>query len=375
MNPPEIALNDKPNIQPEPVIQSNSQLKKQNKSLKLIIGFLTFLVILILCGMGYLYSQLKSVKQTTNSQIVKIPPSTPQTKNQTEVINNVPSDWKTYVNIKYGYTFMYPPYFIKNQESTQGIQLVNNEGYQSNILNPEKYISIGSTVINSVNNKYSFWESEISEKHNYIIDGIDAYKTTFNSREGIDPSLGYEIYFIKSNILYRIEISSLSKDLGYSSTIDALFNQILSTFKFTNELNQYENYKLCTSEYLNVSFQIPNIWICEVSGYSMVAYSKLSRIYIGDNQFSPICGIEGINYPNIDRCKITDFYNSGDLNLKIYNLDGNNAEIYGTANTKFNTKKGKLYFKINTENLSSNNVNADEYLIIDNILKSFQKRD
>jgi len=212
------------------IIDHLKSIQTQNKKLRFFVIFLTFLSTTLF---GLLLSCIYRLAPILlRPPVLVITPSPlPTILNQTD--NVIPSDWKTYENTSHHLKFKYPSYFIKNQENEQGIQLVNSDGYQSNILIPDKYLSIGFNIITSDNKDYLYLKSEISKKSNYTVDGFDAYKIFFNKNIN-DPTFGYEIYFVKSDILFRMEISTMSEDLALSIDTNKLIDQILSTFKFSD---------------------------------------------------------------------------------------------------------------------------------------------
>jgi len=286
MNPSEPILNEEPTIQPEPPIHVPTQSNSQVKSLKLIIGLLSVLLVLILGGMRYLYSQLQSVKKTTNPQITQTPLITPLAKAQTETDSEVSSDWKTYENMDYNFEIKYPlGWFIeegKSENLTDDAVVIKNFNQQvlgiSDIANLETFEGIGyvEIFISKDKNPSQSIKTKLEEERQECIDGggcapgpdkfikelnIGSGNIPATMAEGGTPNIisefeSYTGYFVKnSGYIYRIRLRT--QDIETSNT----FDQILSTFRFTGEnlaiSNDWKSYENLT---FNYSLKYPRDW-------------------------------------------------------------------------------------------------------------------
>lgn len=205
------------NQQPPPPTVPKSRLPK-----------LTFIfIILILFIAGYFVLSARNQPQPE-------PVSTSQTPTVIPTVDPT-SDWQTYTNEDLGFSILYPENYLykgveagvthspyesyslielKSNENQIDIAVANNTlGYKLNeLIGNGPFLSYTEDIINRGN------------LSNIKIDGVDAIRVD-NIPAG-QAGVTSDILFIKRNKIYQIVLSPSDVDVN-------LFNQILSTIKFT----------------------------------------------------------------------------------------------------------------------------------------------
>ena len=195
------------------------QKPKSNKSLLLLMAAL---ILILLASTGYLAFQNNQLRKEI-SQLQSSPSPTP-TPDPT-------ANWKTYSNDAYKYSFKYPSSWKINTTSPQTTYLE-----AGSVDEPQTFarVSISETGENnkSVEELARSWRSGAVEK--IQVGGEEAAKVLQNPNPEGEPLVqgGYTIsVFVKNksniNLLIQLETANLN-------TYQAIFDQILSTFKFTN---------------------------------------------------------------------------------------------------------------------------------------------
>lgn len=135
------------------------------------------------------------------------------------------ADWKTYENKEYGFSFKYP----------QNTTLTNAENDTYLISDELTNFTSGdntSKIYLFLNSRSQGWAGGGDEPDYKIekIDNIDAKR--YSTTRQMNPSEKLDIVkFSKDGIYYNIELSWYGNDK--STTTTKIFNQILSSFKFT----------------------------------------------------------------------------------------------------------------------------------------------
>lgn len=182
--------------------------------------------------------------------------------------SNQTSDWKTYTNAKFKYTVKYPPNFqaSEDNETTSFLlskQYSKNRGpYNYIYINVIDPLPIPSPVGGASSSLYGFLEAKrlllgmnvgetkvVKAYHNLPSDNyrytrlpdktVDGLKTrVYINKNPMNTSKGTKAYryFIEKNETFPIEIAGL---INSSSELEdyipeSIFNQIVSTFKFTD---------------------------------------------------------------------------------------------------------------------------------------------
>lgn len=206
--PPVMAETQTPIIQPMPTVPNNSS----NKTKYILLGLLILLILVALGGGTYYLGMVKQqpASQKNNNVAKTIIPNPTSTPTPTPTPDPT-SSWKTYTDnissIKYPatWTIVDLPLSVKNltciliqEDTTQAMSFCSST---------DQFSSIYPEYINNQNNP------------KITINGYDAYKDLSPTGKGASYIINSKGQFV------NISPSTLS-DMG-------LFNQILSTFKFT----------------------------------------------------------------------------------------------------------------------------------------------
>lgn len=182
---------------------------------------LLVILLLLLSAAGYLYYQNQQLKtmlasyQPTPTPLVS-PKPTAQADDPT-------ANWKTYTNLKYGYSIKYPLGFSTEQivaESQSEANTISRSFFvfQTGSSSPyeERYINFEFTDIEP-----SYDQGTVTQT---ILNGYSVKKVVL-------PNMSFDIYSIKNSEGNFIEVY-----VSNNSTRSAIANQILSTFKFLDTL-------------------------------------------------------------------------------------------------------------------------------------------
>lgn len=163
-----------------------------------------------------------------------------------QVQANNTTNWKTYTNTKYGFSFQYPSDYFKYQQEDLniGIYLAPSQGQGGNgpkFLNSSD-VWLNATTLSGANltsldeylnlqDQGDFYKN--AQKTQATIGGVLGYKVnySFPAVAGNVTEYNYEGMVLHNETIYKITISAWSKDVLTSK--QALLDQILSTFKFT----------------------------------------------------------------------------------------------------------------------------------------------
>ncbi len=222
-----------------------SPISPKTSNLPVII--LSLLSLLFLSGTVYFYLQVKTMKE---KELVSIPSPAPQTMtaNPTPMleptvspISNEMSNWQTYTNQKYGFTFKYPLDWKVTVSPTSGDQFNIIVGKKSNTSEAgfvPFQISVNMTQNQDGNNFTTLNETKSHFIKSFESSSVITNNITFDDKQGIiltgvmaGPGPG-EGQFI-SYTLVQLDKKVLVMQLGNKS-YQGLFDQITSTLKFTN---------------------------------------------------------------------------------------------------------------------------------------------
>ncbi|MBU1070782.1 hypothetical protein KKG65_00025 [Patescibacteria group bacterium] len=228
----EIVFKPQPNIsQPETQIPFTQPTPSSK-----IPWLFVFLVILFLSVTGVLAYQIYQLKQ----QLFSVAPS--PTENLTPLLtpSSTPTfeptaNWRTYNNTTHNISFKYPLVWTVNEQQGQKegekvfntkIELTKDDSVITMYLNMDGIGGVGQTY----------------DGEGFVLDGINLYQysksNSYNNTHtiGLSNSLSNSIgVFMVNDITYSITLSYPDSDSveKSTSTINE-FNQILSTFKFTD---------------------------------------------------------------------------------------------------------------------------------------------
>ncbi len=193
----------------------------------ILIGLV--LVILIIGGGTFVLSQQET--NTPETKIIAQP-----TAGQPTTIPDPTADWKTYINEKYQYSLKYPPQWeIQNEKS---LQSENIYFYTKSAQNPNYnayfFITVDQNVKNFTPNKewYMEWANQIPA--GISIDKIKFEGTVFHGYPALKVDSD-ELFFAKGNSVFRIALAVPNGDEEYKEGVKSVFDQILQTFKFTEQ--------------------------------------------------------------------------------------------------------------------------------------------
>ena len=148
------------------------------------------------------------------------PKSTNSTSNGSKIKST------TYTNTAYNFTFQYPENWSVHSTNTNYVRLTQDPDLQT-----EPFISI-NVLDNGKNLDIVNWSSKnlppammSLEPSKMVVDGLDAL--VYSSNEG------RVVLVAKSNYVYQISFANNGNN--NITNAESVFNQILSTFKFTNQ--------------------------------------------------------------------------------------------------------------------------------------------
>lgn len=199
--------------------------------------------------------------------------------------NNETADWKTYTNDQYGFEIKYPDSWNLGKESSKTgesykVDFVSSDTIKNNI---KKVVTV-SVFENSKNYLVDKWLKEqhddpdnvnnvglIFEKE-FLVSGEKGLKGGFGCCGGYR-----EAFFVaKGNYAYAVQGGYMDfdvKPLGSLYDYSEDFDQILSTFKFT-EKNKNADWQAYKNEQYRFEFKYPNIYKFTAPPDELIEYQK-----------------------------------------------------------------------------------------------------
>jgi len=258
----------------------------------IVIGIIAVLVVVVGGGIfGYQYiSSQKNNKQSENQQQNQNTNQN-QTQNASELTITQTAGWKTYTDQKNRFSIKYPAdwhNFIDAKNDDVIFCPSDDENCDINAVYVYVYTKGGSEEI--LNN----WRQQGSslKESNITINGLTAVKRQESYCMGT-PLLTNGV-FIKGNdydfqIQGPISICGVDKNKMQNSysTSESIFNNMLSTFKFSKPINLNDYWKKYDNENLGVSLEYPMGWSVKQTNYNPLTikiYSAddSSQIYISN---------------------------------------------------------------------------------------------
>lgn len=173
---------------PAPVSPTPAPEPAKKDSHGITIAALAIFILLSLAAVAFLYYQNQQLKtMLANYQTTPVPTATP----------DVTANWKTYTNLQEGFSFKYPPAW---SESTSSAKIANGKEFR---IETDKGEFINGTVFNEPD-------------------------STFN-----EQAWSKQIKLNDGKALVITYTNSLGPDAKGGTADIAIFDQILSTFKFT----------------------------------------------------------------------------------------------------------------------------------------------
>jgi predicted small lipoprotein YifL len=225
---PEPSFPSTPQTPTEPTVEQNQVPMPKRKSPFVFIILLFFLVTLAAAGYyGYLYWQETNKKAPS--------PTTEPTPVET---TDPTADWKTYTNTKYGYSFKHPSswdtYTIG--ESAEGTLIIGPQEKVDKVRQMQGNFGGGTFLVLTLNIKTEVVERKSNEYEQVTskpisINNINGTKFDINiiqDEPGFNKGDKITSVVVKKDDIY-IQIDLLDQ------TYKDIFDQILSTFKFTSK--------------------------------------------------------------------------------------------------------------------------------------------
>ncbi len=249
-----------------------AQVKPIKKPTKLPIILMTVIAVLSLAVSAYFGYQNYLLKQ----QISQSPTASPSpTVDPT-------ADWKTYTNTAYSYHLKYPNEWLAKSfgPGPGGFQLLNDSS-RGVILSPnnqEQTIPSPSLQIEADGPEnlsrpiYSEFQKQAKTGFSETYKLISETTTSFS---GVTATVleGEHVYSETSTYVKQFVFASSESGVYFSITIASdtkkeslVFDQILSTFKFLDETEDWETYttpKLPKIDFPSVTFNYPPDWVVE----------------------------------------------------------------------------------------------------------------
>lgn len=219
---------------------------------------------------GYLYWQNQQLSNKVTAPTQK--PSVPQpvkSVDKTAIPDLIGANWKTFQDNDFGYALKYPENIFKYRDLS--IASLFAATSQPKGGNGPKFLGANDLWLEANINKMTFFQS-ISELEAFIasnpglskaqktsttIGGSPAYKLAYQMQTGdAGTSSATEFFFrgmvIRNDSLYTISLSSWNQETLNRNA--QLFDQILSTFKFTQPTAINPNSNTFTSASLGITF-------------------------------------------------------------------------------------------------------------------------
>lgn len=160
------------------------------------------------------------------------PYSTPVSKSISSPTPDPTADWKTYTNNKFNYSIRYPSatFFNCSKDGFELFKGVDESTCTAGETPTDFYIQ---TVGNSTNYKESNECVTVNKQHIKLASGISATKYTYARTAMEGPCQKYNGY--PKSAHYEILIANTLLDIYIFEKEDLIKNQILQTFKFTDQ--------------------------------------------------------------------------------------------------------------------------------------------
>lgn len=170
------------------------------------------------------------------------PTPSPQPTNQLSPASDETANWKTYTNSKYGFSFKYPSDLVVSEP---GSIRLTNEVPMSQVAS-DKYINI-LIFVHSIDPQIDLkkWVEKDTTRNrpdgtvgSIVVGTIENYKSSslqgFTYHGGAEVNIKHVVIQKKDNII-DFTLDCYQTGCSYKDNPDAerIFNQILSTFKFT----------------------------------------------------------------------------------------------------------------------------------------------
>jgi hypothetical protein len=243
----------------------------QRKSRLKILIIIAVILLAIYGGIYYfainnIYNLSNYSKKSTPTSVSKISTPTPDPT----------ANWKTYTDSKYGYSIKYPTQWDANLPPV-GHGILIGQGPNENQITIGIFSTKNATMANSC-----------KQTQQILLDNIPASRCNFAQQISEERGVAYNPPIISKTIyieaLHNNQYYSVSLSSDQTSDKFKYFDQILSTFKFTdqNQADPTANWKTYTDKESEYSIRYPKEWII-TSGDQHDA--KGSEIFIQSEDF------------------------------------------------------------------------------------------
>ena len=199
------------------------------------------IILVILAGGGYFLLSQKSKVESPKQEAKEEQNVAVGNGNQIAEVDT--KDWKTFTDVKQGYSFQYPE---KLSLTTDGeyVRLFRKVPYDFDL-----YIRIDSNKVNMPKNDWTYSTGSLNSK--FDTTGSDVLSGT--------------IYYLP--IVGNRTLIITKHDLSNTKESEEMLNKVLSTFKFTEPAAKVDisNWKTYRNEKYGFEFRYPSSWIEDIS--------------------------------------------------------------------------------------------------------------
>ncbi len=232
-------------------------------------------LIIVLAGVYFVVNNTATPSQTPQpiapTQSIPTSPLTPTS------IEDPTKNWKTFTNTDYGYQLKYPEALITiTPENAPQVFIIYFTDKK------EEYLEVEIGGISSLG---------LNKEIEFDTQRTNPTKTTFQNKQAVSLLSERNIYPgepFKALIVY-LEDKKFKIELGYygDGKNEALFDQILSTFKFLDQTTDISDWKSFTAN--GYSFKYPSDWKVAISDYlntvSITNAASTVEIKISDSNY------------------------------------------------------------------------------------------
>jgi uncharacterized protein YxeA len=196
--------------------------------------YIVLLIVVILIVVGGIYYFLSNTNKKFVDNSVKIQVATTTTTNtsstQTSASKSTTANWKTYMNSQYGFEFQYPADWNLPLEKNPHDGLGSIElGCPKEDVPDTEACPLNIGIWQSGSYEISIFDSPKAETKTFTVNGVQIKEFKPYKEPGSDGPIGYdEIANIPGD---NITVQFTDSTGDYES--NGIFDQILSTFKFT----------------------------------------------------------------------------------------------------------------------------------------------
>jgi len=304
MDEPHLELNNQPII-PQAPIQMPEPIPPKHFGPKFIIALI---IVLVVAGGAFGAIWWWGDR---NSQVA-VPSATPD-----------PTEgWRTYTNIQYGFEFKYPTDWVAKTNfsgslfSRSVVTILSPQALKDSAISSYQKNRVDFYVYNSINDLNNLYRLHATDLTGFLIennnDVASFNRSTLNNLPAYDVNLGGEgtyfaIFLEDGGKIYEIFFNTITS----RAEISTLENQILSTFKFIDQIDT-SIWKTFSSKYFTLSFKIP-------SGFAIRDEQNIVSIALNEVESGE--GFEGIflqivRYTDLDKAQTIAVYRSNHRDIK-----------------------------------------------------------